>query len=121
MTKKIKQLRMQKGLSQTELSALIKVTPQSISAFEKGTAKPSAETLMLLSKELGVSIEYLITDESEKVLNEKITHSTGVPYVEVVANLNHIIDEKDKQIDSKDKQIAQLQNQLSTMLEIVGK
>lgn len=53
-------LRTQKGLSQDELAEKIMVTRQAVSRWENGDTVPNTETLKLLSKEFGVSINTLL-------------------------------------------------------------
>jgi transcriptional regulator with XRE-family HTH domain len=49
------------GLNQSELAQEVKVTPQHISKLELEQATPSLETLLSLSRTLGVSTDYLLT------------------------------------------------------------
>ena len=56
----ILQLRTQKGLSQDELAQRVLVTRQAVSRWENGETVPNTETLKLLSKEFGVSINTLL-------------------------------------------------------------
>lgn len=53
-------LRTQKGLSQDALAERIMVTRQAVSRWENGETLPNTETLKLLSKEFGVSINTLL-------------------------------------------------------------
>ena len=60
-TKKIiYKLRTQRGMSQDELAEKIMVTRQAVSRWENGETVPNTETLKLLSKEFGVSINTLL-------------------------------------------------------------
>ena len=56
----ILQLRTQRGMSQDELAEKIMVTRQAVSRWENGETVPNTETLKLLSKEFGVSINTLL-------------------------------------------------------------
>ncbi len=56
----IYKLRIKKGLSQEELAKRIFVTRQAVSRWENGETTPNTETLKLLSKEFGVSINTLL-------------------------------------------------------------
>ena len=56
----ILELRTKKGLSQEALAEKIFVTRQAVSRWENGEAIPNTETLKLLSKEFGVSINTLL-------------------------------------------------------------
>jgi transcriptional regulator with XRE-family HTH domain len=49
------------GLNQNELAQEVKVTPQHISKLELEQATPSLETLLSLSRTLGVTTDYLLT------------------------------------------------------------
>ena len=53
-------LRSKKGLSQEELAEKIYVTRQAVSRWENGETIPNTETLKLLSREFGVSINTLL-------------------------------------------------------------
>ena len=57
---RLKQLRKQKGISQTELGKLVSVHYNHIGRYERGESRPSADALMRLSEVLGVSNDYLI-------------------------------------------------------------
>lgn len=54
------ELRMQKGLTQEELAEKIYVTRQAVSRWENGDTVPNTETLKVLSKFYGVSINTLL-------------------------------------------------------------
>ncbi len=56
----ILELRTKRGLSQDELAEKIFVTRQAVSRWENGETIPNTETLKLLSKEFGVSINTLL-------------------------------------------------------------
>lgn len=53
-------LRKEKGLSQQELAERLNVSRQSISKWELGTALPSTENLIGLSRLYGASLDYLV-------------------------------------------------------------
>ena len=54
------QLRTEKGFSQEELAEKVMVTRQAVSRWETGETTPNTETLKLLSKLYGVSINTLL-------------------------------------------------------------
>lgn len=66
MNEKLVQLRKDKGVTQIELAEALNVSRQAVSKWESGGALPSTENLIFLSKLYGVSIDYLINDESER-------------------------------------------------------
>ena len=66
---RLRELRRQKDLSQTELAERVQVHSTHISRYERGLSRPSADTLKRLADVLGVSGDYLLegaTDEAAK-------------------------------------------------------
>lgn len=59
----IRELRKQKGLSQSDLAALCCVHQTAVSQWEKGRTSPDNESLKLLASALGVSVGTLIGGE----------------------------------------------------------
>lgn len=59
---KLTYLRKQKGLSQEELAEKMKLSRQSVSRWESGGAVPGIDSLKLLSRLYGVSVDYLLDD-----------------------------------------------------------
>lgn len=51
------------GLTQKELAAAANVTPQHISKIESDESLPSVDTLLPLSRTLGVTADYLLTGD----------------------------------------------------------
>lgn len=56
----LRDLRESRGLTQEQLAARVLVTRQAVSRWETGETQPSPETLKLLSREFGVSINTLL-------------------------------------------------------------
>ena len=56
-------LRREKGITQEELGSRLGVTNKTVSRWENGNYMPDVETLRLLSKEFGVSMEELLDGE----------------------------------------------------------
>lgn len=66
---RLRDLRKQKDLSQTELGQLASLHYTHIGRFERGTSRPSGDTLKRLADALGVTSDYLLdgaTDEAAK-------------------------------------------------------
>ena len=63
--KRLKQLRVQKGLSQTSLGELADTHYTQIGRYELGKASPSSHTLKLLADALDVSVDYLYDGDEE--------------------------------------------------------
>ena len=66
---RLRELRKQKNLSQTELGRLAELHYTHIGRFERGTSRPSGDTLKRLADALGVTSDYLLdgaADEAAK-------------------------------------------------------
>lgn len=66
--KRLREVREQRGLSQTALAGRVGVTQQAIAAYEAGDRRPTGDILVRLSAELGVSSAYLmeLTDDPQR-------------------------------------------------------
>mgnify|MGYP004534893665 FL=1 len=56
----LKNLRIEKGLNQTELAEKLFINKSMISSYEKGTRMPSLDILMQLTFIFNVSIDYML-------------------------------------------------------------
>lgn len=63
---RIKELRRQKDISQSELEEIVGLHYTHIGRYERGLFKPSTCTLKRLSEPLGATTDYLIEGETEK-------------------------------------------------------
>ena len=57
---KLQRLRAQAGLSQDQLAELLDVSRQAVSKWERSEAMPEAEKLVRISRQFGVSTDYLL-------------------------------------------------------------
>ena len=57
---KIRELRLEQGVKQCELAAIIHVAPNTLSQFENEKANPSYEVLTALADFFEVSVDYLL-------------------------------------------------------------
>ncbi len=62
---RLKEIRIEKGVSQVELARLVQTTNDSIYSWEKGRSQPSVEAIRRLCRALGVSADYLLGLERE--------------------------------------------------------
>ena len=58
--KRINELRIRSGMSQTELAQKLNVTRSSVNAWEMGISVPSVQNLLELSQIFHASVDYLI-------------------------------------------------------------
>lgn len=63
---RLKTLRKESNLSQSELGKLLYVTKVSICKYEKGISKPSSDVLIDLSRIFNVSTDYLLGLTAER-------------------------------------------------------
>ncbi|MBO5683239.1 MAG: helix-turn-helix transcriptional regulator [Clostridia bacterium] len=75
--KKIKELRTKKLMTQSELAGDV-ITRNMLSCIENGSATPSLATLRHIAAKLGVSMGYLLADESEEPMYLKMTEAKDI-------------------------------------------
>ena len=61
---RIAALRREAGLSQAELARRLQVSPSAMGMYEQERREPSVQTLVAMSKELGVSTDFLLTGQA---------------------------------------------------------
>jgi len=89
--KRVKELRIKKGLSQQELGNAIGVTKVSICGYESGMRIPNLEKLSKLADELGTTTDYLLGREIVINNEENKTYIGSVSYEDVglILELRH--------------------------------
>lgn len=60
MKKGLREIRLERGISQEDLAELVNVSRQTVSKWENGTVSPSADNLSQLSRALGVPVDALL-------------------------------------------------------------
>ena len=71
LSKRLKELRINNGLTQRELGERVNVTKVSICCYEKNNRTPNIETLMDLADVLETTPNYLLGSEVEAVVDEE--------------------------------------------------
>ena len=106
---RIKQLRKKKGISQSELAALIGVKNNTVSTWERGTRKPDFEALDLLSDYFEVSFEYILGSSDKEEARVKHTQkeldtlallSIADEIKEITEKYSRLSDKSQKMIDA---------------------
>ena len=69
-SEKLKEARKNAGLSQEQLAEKLCVSRQAVTKWETGKGMPDIENIKAVSGLLNVSIDYLLSDESEAALGE---------------------------------------------------
>jgi transcriptional regulator with XRE-family HTH domain len=105
---RIQELRRRKKLTQSELGEIIGVTASSIGQYEIGITKPKLDTLIKISRELSVNLEWLMTGDGECEKNTITSEDKGQFGKEVVDRLTKIIEELIQKDREKDETIRSL-------------
>lgn len=71
---RIASLRQSFGLSQAELARRLHISPSAIGMYEQGRREPSVDTLIALSREFGVSLDYLLSGQPDTVRDVSALH-----------------------------------------------
>lgn len=90
--KKIKMLRNERGLSQTELGKIIDIHYTHISRYERGIALPSIDCIKRIAKEFKVSTDYLLFDNENNVVNSNLNDPELLQAFSIIDDMNN--DEK---------------------------
>ena len=61
--KKLKELRVEQGLSQRQLGEIFSVCNQTISFWESGSREPDLDTLIKIARHFDVSIDFLLEEK----------------------------------------------------------
>ena len=78
----LKQIRKEKNISQEKLAELLDVSRQAVSKWEQGIGYPEVEKLLLLSKELNISLDSLMETEIANGENPETGNVTGSIVIE---------------------------------------
>ena len=89
--KRVKELRIEKGLSQQELGSAIGVTKVSICGYENGTRLPNLEKLVKLADALETTTDFLLGREIPVMNEENKTYIGSISYEDVcfILELRH--------------------------------
>ena len=60
LSTRLKQLRIDKNLTQKDVADYLEIAPHSVQRFEYGTNKPSIENIVKLAEYFNVSTDYLL-------------------------------------------------------------
>lgn len=91
---KIKQLRMDSGLTQKDLAGKLFVTAQAVSRWENNEVEPSLSTISELAKIFNVSVSELLGEEQAKpevVIEKEVVYKEQAPVLAVCEQCNRPI------------------------------
>ena len=81
IAKNIADYRKSQNLTQSELAEKINFSDKSISKWERGEAIPDVSVLLSMSQIFGVSIDDIVSDHSEKIIETRTQHSRRNKYL----------------------------------------
>ena len=67
----LKELRVKKNVTQDDMAELLKIKRQTYSAYERGVSTPDANSLLTMANFFGVSVDYILENETKTVENEQ--------------------------------------------------
>lgn len=114
LSKRLKELRISKELTQRELGELVNVTKVSICCYENGTRVPTLDTLTKLGKVLDVDVDYLLGYDNPvkpKGKNKKVT-SMAEEEIEFIKGLREIESLHQKILDNPKEMIDLMSKRL---------
>ena len=82
--KRLRDLRLSKGLTQLQLGELVNVTRVSISCYENNKRTPNLETFLDLTRVLDVSADYLLGNDINVVLEKEEDYSIKLSHEDVL-------------------------------------
>ncbi len=98
LSKRIKELRLSKKMTQTEFADAMGFTKTTLSAYENNSKKPSLDLLLEISKRCDVSLDWLCGLD---VTNRNVF--TTKDYSDVIKNLYYLLQNKIVNFDITDK------------------
>ncbi len=71
---RIASLRQGQGLSQVELAQRLHISASTVGMYEQGRREPSVDTLIAMSREFGVSLDYLLSGRPDTIQDVSALH-----------------------------------------------
>lgn len=102
-TDRLKQSRLKNHLTQEQLGVLLHTDKKQISRWESGGSVPHADTLIELSRILGVSVDYLLGISNEPTIRVRVDNLTMEEMAVITAMRNNDDQEALKIIINREK------------------
>ena len=121
---RLKKLREQKKLNQTELANLLEVSNGSISKCERGDRQPDYETLEKIADTFNVTIDYLLgrSDIKYKSDNSQINFSTPQEALSFILKQEMVADFGGYDLENmSDDEIMEMAEDIADMLKIISR
>lgn len=121
---RLKKLREQKRLNQTELANLLKVSNGSISKWERGDRQPDYETLENIADTFNVTIDYLLgrSDSKQEFNESQMNFSTPQEALSFILKQDMVADFGGYDLDNmSDDEIMEMADDIADMLKIISR
>lgn len=121
---RLKKLREQKRLNQTELANLLKVSNGSISKWERGDRQPDYETLENIADTFNVTIDYLLgrSDSKQEFNESQMNFSTPQEALSFILKQDMVADFGGYDLDNmSDDEIMEMADDVADMLKIISR
>ena len=122
--KRLKKLREQKRLNQTELANLLKVSNGSISKWERGDRQPDYETLENIADTFNVTIDYLLgrSDSKQEFNESQMNFSTPQEALSFILKQEMVADFGGYDLENmSDDEIMEMAGDIADMLKIISR
>ena len=83
-SERLVQLRENRELKKKDLAAILNVSASCISQYEKGTSIPGYDVLLKLSQYFGVSIDFLLANDSDPLLDLGNVYTGKITYLSLL-------------------------------------
>jgi transcriptional regulator with XRE-family HTH domain len=87
---RLKELRKQKNISQTDLAKALNMKQTTISSYEKGKTQPPIEVLIDIANHFNVSLDYLLERQYENKIDLASLSETKQNIIKMVTQLNEL-------------------------------
>lgn len=87
---RLKELRKQKHISQTDLAKALNMKQTTISSYEKGKTQPPIEVLIDMANYFNVSLDYLLERQYENKIDLASLSETKQNIIKMVTQLNEL-------------------------------
>lgn len=121
---RLKKLREQKKLNQTELANLLEVSNGSISKWERGDRQPDYETLEKIADIFNVTIDYLLgrSDFKYKSDDSQMSFSTPQEALSFILKQEMVADFGGYDLENmSDDEIMEMADDIADMLKIISR
>lgn len=112
---RLKELRSEKQISQTELAAILNISNRTISMYEQGNSEPTIETLSKMANYFNVTTDYLVGRSNGRFLSDQEIYErlglddNAVFCLEQLVKLSRVNDRNKKQLKNINALIGDIQ------------